>query len=58
MDIKNKRGMTKLLGMRRGPRNMSSGSREAAGEGPGTPREDVPAVVTAPLAGRTEQHQW
>lgn len=25
----------KLLGTRRGPRNMSLGSREAAGEGPG-----------------------
>ena len=46
--------MTKLLGMRRGPRNMSSGSREAAGEGPGTAGEDVPTVVTAPLPGRME----
>lgn len=45
--------MIELLGTRRGPRNVSSGSREAAGEGPGTPREDIPAVVTAPLPGRT-----
>lgn len=44
----------KLLGTRRGPRNMSSGSREAAGEGPGAAREDVPTVVTAPVTGRME----